>query len=530
MKTNFGHFDIVDIAILGAYILATMVLGFRAHRTKATASQYLNASQSLPVWIVSVSFLAANCGALELLGISATAAQYGAVTFHFYWIGAVPALICLAMFVLPVYAKTQIRSVPDYLRQRFDERTRMANVFGLLCITVLLSGISLYAMEVVLAVTCGWPTWLSASLALLTVAVYTTLGGLRATIYNEVLQLGVILCGLFPLVRILLRQSNGFQNLKAHLPPDRAHAWIGMPMFSNHAPLDMASLMLGLGFVLGFGYWCTDFVQIQRILTTKDLEAARKVPLIASLGKMFIAILVVIPGLAALSFQGALHVPYNAVLPALLVAHYSHGWLGLGVAGILASLISNLSGNASAFSAIWTEEIYRPHLRPSRSASHYIAVGRIACLAAIGLSAAASVLAFYFQNLMEYIQLIFSVFSAPVFGVVLAGIVFPWVRRGSGLWGLVAGFSVSIAHIQLIRNGFLSYGSGLNATFHGAIYAWAASVTVVLVISAAGHRLSSDLHEPNSDLQSIQFRAPWRICLFGAVVGAICIWFNLVWR
>lgn len=530
MRASLGHFNIADIAILGAYILATIVLGIRARRTKMGASQYLNASQSLPVWIVSVSFLAANCGALELLGISATAAQYGAVTFHFYWIGAVPALICFAMFVLPVYAKTQIRSVPDYLRLRFDERTRMTNVVGLLCITVLLSGVSLYAMEVVLATTCGWPTWFSASLTLLTVAVYTTLGGLRATIYNEVLQLGVMLCGLFPLIRILLAQTNGFKNLKAHLPPDRAHAWIGMPAFSTQAPLDMASLILGLGFVLSFGYWCTDFVQVQRILATKDLEAAKKVPMIASLGKMFIAILVVIPGLAALRFQGTLHVPYNAILPALLVAHYSHGWLGLGVAGILASLISNLSGNASAFSAIWTEEIYRSHLYPHRSASHYIAVGRLACLAAIGLSAAASVLAFYFQNLMEYVQLIFSVFSAPVFGVVLTGMVFPWVRRNSGLWGLIAGFGVSIIHILLIRRGFLSYGSGLNATFHGAIYAWAASVTAVLVTSSSGRQPTSGRHEPKSDFQAIRFRVSWQICLFATIVGAICIWFNLVWR
>jgi solute:Na+ symporter, SSS family len=530
MAVSLGHLSATDIAIVCAYILATIALGMLAHRSKIGSSQYLNASQSLPVWLVSVSFIAANCGALELLGISATAAQYGAIAFHFYWIGAVPALICLAVFVLPVYAKTRIRSVPDYLRQRFDERARTANVIGLLCITVLLSGISLYAMEVVLAISCGWPTWLSGSVALLTVAVYTTIGGLRATIYNEVLQLSIILCGLFPLSRMLLQKTHGLQNLKALLPPDKAHAWIGIPVFSSGAAIDMSSLILGLGLVLSFGYWCTDFVQIQRILATKDLEAARRVPLIASLGKMGIALLIVIPGLAALTSQGSLNVPYNAVLPALMVASYSRGWLGLGIAGILASLISNLSGNASAFSAIWTEEIYRPHLQPGRSASHYIAVGRMACLAAVGLSAAASVVAFYFQNLMEYIQLIFSVFSAPVFGIMVCGMIFPWVLRRSGLWGLIAGFGVSIAHLVLIKGGFLNYGSNLNATFHGALYAWAASVTVVLIISKTGREEPSNPGQSDSQGRAVRFSIPLQIALLATVVAIICIGFNVLWR
>jgi len=473
----------LDIGIVCGYFTLTLVIGYLTRRNTGNATQYLNASRAMPLWVAALSFLAVNLSGMEIVGLSAMSAEYGVSTLHFYWVGAIPAMIFLALFMIPIYLRSRAHSVPEFLHLRFNSQTRLLNSISLLIISALLSGISLYAMALTLHSFLGWSffagTLAGGALAL----IFLVLGGLKATIYNELLQLAIIVAGLAPLAVMILIESHGLHGLLMSLPQDMSH------LISRSTPMDGIGVAMGLGFVLSFGYWCTDFRLIQRALTTQDRQETRMVPLIAAAGKMVVPLLVVVPGLAAYRFlaasgPGAVETRnYDQALPLMIRRYYAHGLFGLGIEAILACLITGLAGNVAAFSSVWTQEIYRPYLTAAKSERHYIFVGRVAMIAGVLISIATAFIALRFKNLMDYVQFLFSLFNAPLLAIFLLGMFTRWATPWGGFWGLLIGISVGVGHNMAARAHLISYGSQMSANFYGAIYAWCVTMTAISVIS-----------------------------------------------
>jgi len=480
LKFNLANF--LGIAVLPAYLAVTLLLGWYTRRSHTGANDFLNASRSLPLWIVCTAFLSVNCGALEIVGLSAVAAQYGAVAFHFYWIGAIPAMIFLAGAMLPVYLRCGARSLPEYLERRFDARMRLFNASLSLIAGVVLSGIGLYAMGQVLNVVFGWSFTGAALLASLVVLGYVRMGGLRAAIYNEVFQLFVIVFGL---VSLLLLPTTRFWS-SPRLADSHWHLWRDLALVAPHAPMDRLGVVAGLGFVLSFGYWCTDFVLAQRALAVRTQEEARIMPLIAGFGKLGFSLLVVAPSLGAAAYLGArMPARFDQTLPALMAASFNPVQIGLGMTALLASLMTALAANISAFSALWTQEIYRPYIHREDSEEHYIRVGRNAAVVATVLSLLLSYTSFRFRDLMEYVQMIFSFFNAPLFAVFVLGIFTRRATARGAIAGLAAGASLAIVHHSLMAFGVLYYGSMMIANFYVAIYAFVTALIVGWLASRA---------------------------------------------
>jgi len=511
------------------YVIATIAIGWASRRRLAGANDFLNASRSLPLWVATCAFLSANCGALDIIGLSAMAAQYGVQAFHFYWIGAIPAMLFLGLVMIPIYMRSGVRSVPEYLQRRFDARVRLIDAWLILGMGIGLSGIGLYAIGQVLHVVFGWMFWPAVVLAAGVVLIYVLLGGLRATIYNEVFQLAVIAGGLLP----LLYKSRGSWARIAQMDATQRHLWQTLPVFSHAAPLDRFGVIVGLGFVLSFGYWCTDFVMMQRALTARTVEAGRMVPLLAGFGKLGFSMIVILPALgAAAVLQGRMPASFDQTLPALMAASYGPALLGLGTTAILASLMSGLAANVSAFSAIWTEEIYRTSLRPARTERHYIRVARASIVIAIVLGVAASYLAFSFHNLMEYVQLIFSLFSAPVFGVFVLGIFTRRATARGAVAGLLSGVALAVMHHAALWTGKLIYGSLMSANFYVAIYAFATTILVGLLFSRERERKNDEDVErlvfEYGHIEAIRGTRTW--WALACLLLATCAVLNFIWR
>ncbi len=518
---------VIGFAILPLYFIATIMIGWASRRRSADANDFLNASRSLPLWVVAAAFLSSNCGALEIVGLSAVAAQYGVQAFHFYWIGAIQGMVFLGGAMIPIYMRSGVKSLPEYLQLRFDARVRLLNAWLVLAAVTALSGIGLYAMAQVVYVVFGWPFAVSISLATGIVLIYLLLGGLRATIYNEIFQLLIIVSGLLPLL------------LRARIPlPTQPgphwHLWLGLPSFSARATLDSFGVIVGLAFVLSFSYWCTDFVQIQRALTARTVAAGRMVPLLAGFGKLGFSFLVIVPALGAASILGG-HEPgaYDQTLPRLIAASYGPILLGLGMTALLASLMTGLSANVSAFSAVWTEEIYRKTIRRGETEEHYIRMGRYAIITASVLSIATSYLSFFFRDLMEYVQLIFSLFGAPFFAVFLMGIFTRRATAQGAVAGLLSGVAVAGTLHILVASGQLPFGSQMNANFHSAVYAFLTSLALGLGFSGTADRKSP------ADLKNLTYwsleggkvpRASAGWWLLALLLLATCAALNYLWR
>lgn len=517
---------LIGIAILPAYFIATLLIGWLAHRRSESSNAFLNASRSLPLAIVTAAYLAANCGALEIVGLSAMAAQYGAQAFHFYWIGAIPAMIFLAIWMMPVYRRSGVRSIPEYLEYRYGSGIRLLNACILAIMTLLFAGISLYAMAQVLQVVIGFRFAASILLSAGVVLAYVLLGGVRATIYNEVFQLTVMIAGLLPLAIRSVHQGTTSAVTEAH-----NHLWRNMPLASRTAPLDVVGTVIGLGFVLSFGYWCTDFVLMQRAFTARTDDDARKVPLLAGFGKLGFSLLVVLPGLAAARLLPGLgHAErFDQALPALMRLLYGPVMLGVGLTALAASLMSGLAANISAFAALWTEDIYHAYLVRSKTDRHYLRVGRIATVAAIAVSTLTSYINFLFSDLMEHVQLIFSVFGAPFFAVFLLGMTTRRVNQRGAIAGFLSGTAVALLHLVAITLGWLHYGSMMSANFYVAIYAFCTSVLVALGASS----LAPTSADQSSTALQMNFRTRgsrpllWVLC---ALLLAACASLNILWR
>jgi len=520
----------VDYAIIAVYFLFVLGVGWLVRRSVRTSKDFFEAGRRTPAWVAGLAFVSANLGAQEVIGMGASGAKYGIATAHFYWVGAIPAMVFVALFMMPFYYGSRARSVPEYLRLRFDEKTRAFNAMSFAVMTVFSSGVSMYAMGKLFNLLLGWDMDLSMLAAAGVVLAYTTLGGLTSAIYNEVLQFCLIVAGLLPLVMLGLQDVGGWDGLSARLAqaattrglPEGAYtqAWRHLGDASqNPVGVEWVGLVMGLGFVLSFGYWCTDFLVVQRAMAADSPTAARRTPLIAAVPKMLFPALVILPGMIAFALtaaggeslippkldaalqpiidaQGRPVLDYDLATPSMLLHYFPNGLLGLGLTALLASFMSGMAGNVTAFNTVWTYDIYQSYLRPRASDAHYLWVGRAATVGGVLLSIAAAYVARSFNNIMDVLQLVFAFVNAPLFATFALGMF--WRRStGHGAFvGLVSGTLAAAMHHGLtlprgavpgVKGGYFgllhTYPSELAQTFWTAITAFTTCAVVTVLVS-----------------------------------------------
>ena len=443
------HF--IDYGIIGLYFLFVLGIGFLLKRRIKTANDFLMSSRSIPLWITSLAFISANLGAQEVLGMAANGAKYGLYTAHFYWLGAVFAMVFLGLFMMPFYYGSKARSVPEYLKLRFDEKTRTFNAFTFAAMTIFSSGISLYALAMLMQAILGWDFNVSIWVAAGIVLVYTFLGGLTSAVYNEVLQFFLIVLGIAPLVYIGMHQVGGLHGILANVENAKLHLWKGMGNAAdNPMGTDAFSMVFGLGFVLAFGYWCTDFLVVQRAMISHNLNDARRTPIIAALPKIFMPLIVIVPGILLLALQKQFtgfelpkningQTDYNMVLPLLLSKLYPSGILGVGITALIASFMSGMAGNVTAFNTVFTFDIYQSHIKKHASEKHYLNVGKATTVVGILLSILTAYVARGFNSIMDLLQLVFSFVNAPLLATFLLGMFWKKSTPNGAFWGLLCG-------------------------------------------------------------------------------------------
>jgi SSS family solute:Na+ symporter len=487
--------NVVDYAILAIYFAAVLGIGFIAKRYIKTSLDYFLSGRSLPAWITGLAFISANLGALEVLGMAANGAQYGAATLHFYWIGAVPAMVFLGLVMMPFYYGAKVRSVPEYLRLRFNKPTHVFNALSFAVATVLIAGVNLYALALVLKLLLGWPILFGIVVAAAIVLVYITLGGLSSAIYNEVLQFFVILAALIPLTIVALHDVGGWSGLQeavreSPLKEEGLHAWKGTGVGDTTNPIGATwiPIVFGLGFVLSFGYWTTNFAEVQRALSAKSLGASRRTPLIGAFPKIFIPAVTIVPGLVALVTIKGLggddpDLQYNNAIPLLMNEYLPNGMLGLALAGLIAAFMAGVAANVSAFNTVVTYDLWEPYVRPGRDDAYYLRFGRLATVGGIVVGIGTALIASGYSNIMNYIQLLFSFFNAPLFATFIIGMFWKRMTPWAGFWGLIAGTAGAAVTHYLYKWDVIAFGSDLEASFYGAIAAFLADAIVTVGVS-----------------------------------------------
>jgi len=556
----------IDYAIMLLYFAFVLGIGAMLRRYVHTSEDFFLSGRSIPAWVTGLAFISANLGAQEVIGMGASGAKYGVATSHFYWVGAIPAMVFVGLFMMPFYYGSRARSVPEYLKLRFDEKTRGLNAVSFAVMTVFSSGISLYAMGKLLNLLLGWSFDASILVAGGIVLGYIFLGGLTSAIYNEVLQFFLIVFGFAPLVFLGLRDVGGWAGLSARLagvatgngyaPGAYTRSWAFMGHASaNPVGVEWFGLVMGLGFVLSFGYWCTDFLVVQRAMAANSMTAARRTPLIAALPKMMFPFLVIIPGMLAMAVsstssvrqtrvapaaqvapavatapgvtptpsepgaseprpgivppkldtrtgqplrdaRGRVVLDYDLATPMMLVHFFPAGLLGLGLTALLASFMSGMAGNVTAFNTVWTYDLYQSYVRPGAADSHYLAMGRFATVFGVAVSIAAAYVAASFNNIMDFLQLVFAFVNAPLFATFALGMFWPRATGHGAFAGLVSGILAAAAHHGLslpagahvgVKGGYLgvvtTYPSELAQTFWTAIVAWVTCFVVTILVS-----------------------------------------------
>jgi len=499
----------IDYAILAAYFALVLAIGFVLKSRMRKSSDFLLAGRTIPAWAAGLAFIAANLGAQEVIGMAASGAKYGFLTSHFYWIGAIPAMAFVGVFMMPFYYGSRARSVPEYLRLRFDEKTRSFNALTFAVMTILSSGISLFAMGKLFNVLLGWNMHVSFAVSAVVVLGYIVLGGLTSAIYNEVLQFGLIVCGFAPLAWLGLRDAGGWSGLASTLPPTFTHVWanLGRPD-ANPLGVEWFGVVMGLGFVLSFGYWCTDFLVVQRAMAAESQNAARCTPLIGAIPKMFFPFIVILPGLVALALTTHPHpgtgpllprladgsYDYNMAIPAMLARYYPPGMLGLGLTALMASFMSGMAGNVTAFNTVWTYDIYQGHIRRHASDAHYLSMARYATVVGVVLSVATAYIAARFNNIMDMLQLVFSFVNAPLLATFLLGMFWRRTTGDGAFWGLAAGTVGAGLHYEVTSvaaspsllpklANLHTYPSDMAQHLWGATWAWTACFDLTVAIS-----------------------------------------------
>ncbi len=501
MKLHFA-----DYLIILVYFAFVITVGFIIKRKIKSSNDFLSSSRSIPLWITSLAFISANLGAQEVLGMVASGAKYGIMTVHFYWVGAIFAMVFLAVFMMPFYYGSKARSVPDYLFMRFDEKTRALNAVSFAVMTVFSSGISLFALAKLLEVILHWDFDISIWLAAGIVMVYTFLGGLTSAVYNEVLQFFLIVLGLSPLMIIALQDAGGWTNIKANLAPQLTHAWKYMGKADdNQMGINFMSLIFGLGFVMSFRYWCTDFLVVQRAMITRNMGDAQRTPVVAALPKMLMPLIVVLPGVIAIALmQPALQskgysIPTNAngqldytmTLPSLIAHYYPSGLLGVGITALIASFMSGMAGNVTAFNSVFTYDIYQSYFVKNKSDTHYLRVGKFVTIAGILISIVTAYIAKSFNNINDFLQLVFSFVNGPLFATFLLGMFWKRTTGHGAFFGLLAGtIAAALTHGLTIAEGkggwiapMFEIKSGMGQAFIVASISWIANFCTTIVVS-----------------------------------------------
>jgi SSS family solute:Na+ symporter len=635
---------LLDYAILIIYVVFVVGIGFALRRYMKSSSDFLTSGRSIPAWVTGLAFISANLGALELVGMAASGAKYGIATCHFYWVGAIPAMIFLAVFMMPFYYGSKARSVPEYLKMRFDERVRALNSIAFAVMTVFASGISMNALAKLLHQLLGWNYNLALWICSAVVLVYVLKGGLTSAIYTEVLQFFMIVLGFAPVVYLGLKDVGGWSAMNHSLQnvaqnpaafdlgtkPFPADAWtsawrplLGGPS-ANPMGVDWFAMVFGLGFVLSFGYWCTNFLVVQRAMAAKNMSAARRTPLIAAVPKMIFPVLVIVPGMIAVAltampdksyripppilseavyaqavsvvkssastdttagvkavtdvmgkkmnldkvtallkqapqlsdpqikqglYNAIAEYDYDGVILSLVKKYCPTGLLGLALTALLASFMSGMAGNVTAFNTVWTYDLYQAYLAPNKSDQHYFWMGQAVTVVGILLSIACAYFASMYNNAMDIIQLVFGFVNAPLFATFLLGMF--WSRTtGTGAFlGLFGGIASSALFHSLtiaagnapgVKGGYLSvvqtFPSEMAQNFWLASFAFIVCFSLTLVISLLTARTKTD-----EELKGLVYSLTPKIkdeekewYLRPAVVGILlllcCVILNVIFR
>ena len=564
--------SLVDYAVIFIYFAFVIGVGWALKRSMKGSADFLMSGRSLPAWITGLAFISANLGAQEVIGMAASGAKYGIMTSHFYWIGAIPAMVFLGVFMLPFYYGSKARSVPEYLKLRFDEKTRGFNAISFAVMTIFSSGISMHALASLLRLLLGWQYDACIAVSAGIVLLYILLGGLSSAIYNEVLQFCLIVAGFAPLAYLALKDVGGWSALQAKLiPVATSHGYAPGTWTESWSHLGSANanpmgvewfgLAMGLGFVASFGYWCTDFLVVQRALAANSLSAARRTPLIAAVPKLLFPALLILPGMIAVALpavSGHAFLPlaadgtpdYNMSIPALLARYFPAGLLGIGLTALIASFMSGMAGNVTAFNTVWTYDLYQSYIAPGRSDRHYLRMGHAATVFGVLLGVAAAYLAAAFNNIMDLLQLVFAFVNAPVFATFLLGMFWKRTTGHGAFFGLLAGtLSAALFHglslpagaVPGIKGGWIApefvFRSEMGQNFYTAIVAWSTCFVLTALVSLATARNKSD-----EELQGLvysltprlpsQAGEPWfkRPVLVGLIVLGVTVLLNILFR
>ncbi|VEG27496.1 sodium:solute symporter family protein [Actinomyces howellii] len=504
-------FDYVPIVIYFAVVIG---VGFMAKRRTASSEEFLTSGRSLPAWVTGIAFVSANLGAVEIMGMSATGAQYGMPTFHYFWIGAIPAMIFLGLVMMPFYYGSKVRSVPEFMDKRYGTAAHMINTLSFALAQLLIAGVNLYLLGTIVHRLLGWPLWVALIVAAVIVFSYISLGGLSAAIYNEVLQFFVIIAALFPLTMVGLHRVGGWGGLKARIteaalthgtgayadPDAQLHSWPGVLLSGFSSPvMSVIGITVGLGFVLSFGYWTTNFVEVQRAMASDSISSARSAPIIGTFAKMLVPFLVIVPGMVAAvqvseivalktaSLSGTEaggDIQYNDAVLLLMRDVLPNGLLGLAITGLLASFMAGMAANISAFNTVFTVDIYERYLRPDGDDALYLKVGQRATFGATVIAIFTALIASSYSNLMDYLQQLFSMFNAPLFATFIVGMFWKRATDHGGWSGLVAGTLTALAVNVLAWTGVLTL-PGQGTAFVAAGAAFVADVLVTVVVSLA---------------------------------------------
>jgi SSS family solute:Na+ symporter len=551
------HLSTVDLVIIVFYFALVLAIGFYLKGQANTGEDFFMAGREMTAWIAGLSFLSANLGSLELMGWAGASYQYGILAAHWYWIGAIPAMLFLGLVMMPFYYISKTHSVPGYLKLRFGEPSRALSSISFAFMTVLMSGINMYSMALVLKIVLGWNINFSILISSITVAIYVALGGLRSAIFNEVLQFILIWAGALLIPILGLIEAGGWSGLKARIATNASaeytHLWSTLGKFSdNPMGIHWTGIVFGLGAIISMGYWTTDFLVVQRVLAAKDLRAAKMAPIIGAGFKMLVPFIVILPGLLALALLDTKLVgetqaiatgghSYNEVLPLMLARYCGPGLLGLGITALIAGFMSGMAGNVSAFTTVWTYDIYRALIKKDASDQHYVSMGRWSTIVGVAISIGTAYLVIDFKSIMDYVQALFSFFIAPLFATVLLGMLWKRATPAGGFWGLLAGTGSSVgmwAWVKMdpsaIRYVALSpYARDMAENMYRALWSCMVCALVTVAVSLVTKP------KPDSELRGLVYgvteipsegyvstlRRPW---FWAAVVGVIFVVLNVV--
>ncbi len=507
-QTRLLTLSTIDVLVIAIYFVMVIGIGLYLKKFTQTGDDFFLAGREMSAWIAGLSFVAANLGSLELMGWAAAAYQYGILATHWYWIGAIPAMLFLGIVMMPFYYISKTHSVPGYLKLRFGEPSRALSAVSFALMTVFMSGINMYSMALVMKVILGWDINFSIWVSSLTVAAYVVLGGLLSAIFNEVLQFVLIWLGAILISIIGLIETGGWegmvQRIHTNFPGgDYTHLWSTLGTFTdNPMGIHWTGIVLGLGWVISFGYWTTDFLVVQRVLSAKDLRSARLAPIIGAGFKMCVPFIVIVPGLLALAvlptkLTGEAEAlatgghSFNEVLPLMLARYCGPGLLGLGITALIAGFMSGMAGNVSAFATVWTYDIYRALIKRDGTDDHYVSMGRWCTILGVLVSIGTAYLVMQFASIMDYVQALFSFFIAPLFGTVILGMLWKRATPAGGFWGLLTGTLASIAMWAAVKAdpGVLKYiavsphAKDMAENMYRALWSWLICVFVTVILS-----------------------------------------------